>query len=275
VVFQPFLDQSGQQPARGRGFLVSLALHGVVALLTWLLCGRMGSADAPTRAIGQDAVSVHLASFPRQRVGPEAPAPATERPKRAGSWSSASRRAQGHPAAVVATEPAPQPSAALATEDEGEAQPGTPDESADPGGTQAGGSPADGSFGAAGGGSRPVRRRQVQLFGRVVGGNRPEAIGAQGLPYAPLKETTALRTYDVFPPLPASQWDGDRPYLVVLDVCVSREGQVSDVGLIRPASRIFDPVVLEAVRTWRYKPRLVDGQAQAFCHVVAIKYEQL
>jgi TonB family protein len=108
-----------------------------------------------------------------------------------------------------------------------------------------------------------------------VGGGRREGIGSNGLPYAPLKESTALRTYDFFPPLPASQWTSDRPYLVVLDVCVSGEGQVSDVALVRPASPSFDPVLLEAVRTWRYKPRLVGGSARAFCHVVAIKYEPL
>ena len=38
--------------------------------------------------------------------------------------------------------------------------------------------------------------------------------------------------------------------------------EVSDVALVRSASRIFDPVVVEAVRTWRYKPRLVDGHAR-------------
>jgi TonB family protein len=93
------------------------------------------------------------------------------------------------------------------------------------------------------------------------------------VPYAPLKESTALRTYDFFPPLPAAQWSGDRPYVIVLEVCVSAEGTVSDVALLRPASRVLDAVVVEAVRTWRYKPRLVDGRVRAFCHLVAIKYE--
>jgi TonB family protein len=279
MVFQPFLDQSLQQPVRGRGYVVSFALHGLVALLIWSAWGQVASGDAPVPALVQATVSLRP-PYPQpgsRFVGP-APGPAAERPKR-GSWPAASRPTEARPAVVVALEPAAAPPASVqpTAEDEPDAEPGALDGEAAPGGTGAGGpGVGEGPSGEIGEDrSRPGRRRPIELFGRVVGGNRREMVGAQGVPYASLKESTALRSYDFFPPLPAAQWAGDRPYLVVLDVCVSGEGQVSEVALVRPASRVFDPVVLEAVRTWRYKPRLVDGQAQAFCHVVAIKYEQL
>jgi TonB family protein len=274
TVFQPFLDQSMQRPGRGRGLLVSLALHGLGALLIWLAWGQVESGAPPHAALVQQ---VEVSVRPRiadRAVGPvalEPGGPAAERPKRAVS-SNAPRRTR---AAVVAIAPAPEPpvTAEGPAEDAGD----QPDRGDDPGGPQAGGLGAvEGSAVDGGqGGGRPGRRRPVELFGRVVGGGRGAVMGPRGLPYAPLKESTELRTYDFFPPLPAAQWASDRPYLVVLDVCVSGEGQVSDVALVKPASRIFDPVVLEAVRTWRYRPRLVDGQAQSFCHVVAIKYERL
>lgn len=280
TVFQPFLDQSLHRPIRGRGYLLSFVLHAVLALLIWLAWGRVEPGEPAIPVLKQVAVSLrpqHPHRAP-SLVGPEAPVPAAERPRRAGSSTSPSRGARA-PLVPVAFAPVPQLLAAAPTviEDERDDEAGAPDDGVASGDAQSGGSGTTGGPPGEGGnaGSRPGRRRPIELFGRVVGGGRRQVIGPQGLPYASLKEATELRTYDVFPPLPAAQWAGDRPYAIVLDVCVSGEGQVSDVALVKPASRIFDPVVLEAVRTWRYKPRLVDGHARAFCHVVAIKYEQL
>jgi len=279
TVFQPFLDQSLQRPARGRAYVVSLALHGLVGVLIWLAWGQGDPEGAPGSVPVRVAASLNLPKFHRVAlVGPEAPVRAAPSGK-AGSSPPAPRRPQTRPAAVVSLQSSPEPvsSASPGIEGEPDGQPGVPGPAADLGGTPSGG--PGGTEGPAGepgqAGGRPGRRRPIQLFGRVVGGGRREVRSPQGVPYAPLKESTDLRTYDVFPPLPASQWTSDRPYVVVLDVCVSGDGQVSDVALVKPASRIFDPVVLDAVRTWRYKPRLVDGEARAFCHVVAIKYEQL
>jgi hypothetical protein len=261
-VFQPFLDQGLQRPVRGRGHLVSLALHGLAAVLIWLAWGPVepGAPAGDTRA----SVVVSLA-WPSLRA---APAPAVEPPA---AGPPAVRRSRARPAPVVVIGPsqeAPVSEERVVGDEQGDPlEPGSGGAGASgPEGTPVESAPVE---------SRPARRRPLELYGRVVGGSRREGVGSNGLPYAPLKESTALRTYDFFPPLPASQWTSERPYLVVVDVCVSGEGQVSDVALVRPASPSFDPVLLEAVRTWRYKPRLVDGNARAFCHVVAIKYEQL
>jgi len=64
------------------------------------------------------------------------------------------------------------------------------------------------------------------------------------------------------------------PYVVVLDVCVATDGHVSDAELRSSASPKLDPIVLRAVKRWRYGPRLVGGKASPFCHRVVIKYER-
>jgi hypothetical protein len=273
MVFQPFLDQSLQRPPRRRGYLVSLALHGLVGALIWAAWGRAEPGDSPGSALVTVAAFLRQPNLARGSADPQARAPA-EGSKKAGSGPAARRmRALAAPIAVPVEPPV---TAEPLAEEEGDDQPGALDGGEDLGPPQGSGAGAAAPTGQAEqSGGRATGRRPVELFGRVVGGGGGAAMGPRGLPYAALKESTELRTYDVFPPLPASQWPIDRPYLVVLDVCVSGDGQVSDVALVRPASRVFDPLVVDAVRTWRYRPRLVDGQAQAFCHVVAIKYERL
>jgi TonB family protein len=93
------------------------------------------------------------------------------------------------------------------------------------------------------------------------------------LPFVSLKEATSLRTHDHFPRLPAALWPDRGPYLVALQVCVSAEGRVSDAALMSHGSARLDPIVVQAVRGWRYRPRLQDGQPGPFCHGILIKYE--
>lgn len=125
------------------------------------------------------------------------------------------------------------------------------------------------------------RRRRPELAGRVVGENRPmgflsserSGTGAGPAPYVSIHEATNLRTHDFFPRLPAALWPSHRPYVVVVDLCVSPEGRVSDAEFVVRGSASLDPIVLAAVRTWRYRPRLVGGSPRAFCHLITIQYE--
>jgi TonB family protein len=87
-------------------------------------------------------------------------------------------------------------------------------------------------------------------------------------------EATTLRARDSFPRLPESVWSGGRPYVVKLEICVADDGRVREAVLRSSASARLDPIVLAAVRTWRYRPRLVGGKATPFCHGVVIKYER-
>jgi TonB family protein len=114
------------------------------------------------------------------------------------------------------------------------------------------------------------RGRALEMAGRVVASelDAGETGAARGLPYVSIAEATGRRTYDFFPRLPLSSWDGRGPYTVVIDLCVSPEGRVSEAVLLSGKAATLDRQVLRAVRTWRYRAR-PDG----FCHVVTIRYE--
>jgi len=127
--------------------------------------------------------------------------------------------------------------------------------------------------GFGGDGDEPGRRGPRELFARVTGGGVPSGPPAHDdRQYLSLEQATALRKQDYFPRLPASLWPTRQPYVVVVDLCVSEQGLVVDAVLQSSASRRLDPVVMAAVRTWRYQPFLVDGAARAFCHEITIEY---
>jgi periplasmic protein TonB len=48
-------------------------------------------------------------------------------------------------------------------------------------------------------------------------------------------------------------------------VCVSRDGTVDDVRFLKSADPIVDPLVVQALRTWRYRPYQVNGRPVPFC----------
>lgn len=85
-----------------------------------------------------------------------------------------------------------------------------------------------------------------------------------------------LRTNDLFPALPPSYWDpGHFKYLMLLEVCVSREGGVSDVRVKESATPEIDALVTTTIRSvWRYRPRVIAGVARPFCHPIRIVYER-
>jgi hypothetical protein len=140
------------------------------------------------------------------------------------------------------------------------------------GGDLAGGAPAISGGGGPGPGARR-RRRPIELFGRVVGGRGCAVPAHAAIPCASLRESTALRARDHFPRLPAALWPDPRPYIVKVEICVSVAGAVSDAVLLSKESERFDPIVLEAVRAWVYRPRLSAGAPTPFCHSVVIQYD--
>jgi TonB family protein len=91
------------------------------------------------------------------------------------------------------------------------------------------------------------------------------------------EETAAyFRTDSTFPSLPDSYWDNAvREYPVTLEICVSAEGSVSNVTVTRRAGNDdIDTLVCSAVRSWRYRPRMVAGVARPFCHPIVIRYSR-
>jgi hypothetical protein len=90
-----------------------------------------------------------------------------------------------------------------------------------------------------------------------------------------LTETMAAyyRTYEVFPGMPESfWWGGATNYLMAIEVCVSMEGSVSNVTFQQGANEDVDRLVATAIRSWRYRPRIVGGSPRPFCHPIRIEY---
>ena len=85
-------------------------------------------------------------------------------------------------------------------------------------------------------------------------------------------EAGYLRTYDDYPPLPRSLWVWGRVYSVLAQVCVSARGEVSDVAIKRGAAPELDRAVAVAMRSWRYRPRLIAGTPQPFCHLIKLDF---
>ena len=148
-----------------------------------------------------------------------------------------------------------------------------PAEAGDGDGAGAGNGLGDGfgdGFGTGSGGDAMSRELHARVLGNEVVDVRPR----EGAPTISHDEATALRTRDSFPRLPESVWPEWRPYIVKLEICVGEDGRVREAVLRSSASARLDPVVLAAAKTWRYRPRVVDGKPAPFCHGVVIKYER-
>src|SRR5436305_2048216 len=59
---------------------------------------------------------------------------------------------------------------------------------------------------------------------------------------------------------------------VVVEVCVSDHGQVSDAVIAEGSLRAVDHTLCTAIRSWRYRPLVVNGAATPFCHFMRITY---
>jgi hypothetical protein len=260
MVFRAFLEQRRFRPRRGRAHLGSLVLH-LAALLTLALAARELRREEPM-VVPTPTLAVSLIA-PR----PAAALGASVRPP-----SSGPRRAPRvrHPAVPRESAPAAAPAVEMPTgPPPGEIfiEPAVASEGL-------GAGPGDGPIEGEGGGS--VRGRRPELFARVIGGGIPTGAPARGdRRFVSLKEATTLRTHDYFPRLPAAWWPERGPYVVAIELCVSEEGRVSEAALRSRASARLDPVVLAAVRGWRYRPRVEGGKPSPFCHGVVIKYERI
>lgn len=54
-------------------------------------------------------------------------------------------------------------------------------------------------------------------------------------------------------------------------MCVSAQGTVTSVRLVKGAGPAIDGQIPSVLRRWRYRPRMVDGQPQPFCY--PLRYE--
>jgi hypothetical protein len=109
------------------------------------------------------------------------------------------------------------------------------------------------------------------------GGADDEAMVGPPLPDAPprvsMNYAAYLRTYEPFPTLPESCWPpGRTTNTVLLEICVSDRGEVTNVVVRESAGEEVDGYLTEAARTWRYRPRIVRGTPMPFCHPIRLVY---
>jgi outer membrane biosynthesis protein TonB len=273
-----------------RPLLFSCALHGVIVLIMLAVTPR-----SPAREpVG--AAEIALDPTPRPNLAVDVDVlghtggggPAHPAERAVAAPTRAHRRRSAATSAIAAAAPAPEPAPELAAPspvDEGSiavaraaaatAAPGAPGDEAkgDGDGAGAGNGLGDGfgdGFGPGNGGAAMGRELQARVLGDEVVDVPPR----EGSPIISHDEATTLRTRDSFPRLPESEWPGFRPYIVKLEICVAEDGRVREAALLSSASARLDPVVLAAAKTWRYRPRLVEGKPTPFCHGVVIKYER-
>ncbi len=71
--------------------------------------------------------------------------------------------------------------------------------------------------------------------------------------------------------LPPSLARAEMKLAAVVKMCVSAEGKVADLKLLKSADPAIDAQIPAVLGKWRYKPLVVDGRAVPFCYV--LQYE--
>ena len=84
-------------------------------------------------------------------------------------------------------------------------------------------------------------------------------------------ETPALlhRVEPYYPPMAvAARLEG----MVILEAIIGRDGTVAEVKVLRSAGVLLDREALLAVRQWRFKPLLLNGQREEFILTVTLSF---
>jgi periplasmic protein TonB len=83
---------------------------------------------------------------------------------------------------------------------------------------------------------------------------------------------TPARLYRVEPYYPPVAVSARLEGIVILEAIVDRDGSVAEVKLLRSAGVLLDREALLAVRQWRYKPLLLNGQRERFILTVTLSF---
>jgi protein TonB len=109
------------------------------------------------------------------------------------------------------------------------------------------------------------------VVGGIVGGTAPPPPKSTGPKMLSAKAGHSLlainpqvRPYKVNVPEEYVQ-RGDE-YVATIRICVSAQGNVSSVKILRPSIPVIDLQIPNVIPKWRYHPYLVDGQASDFCY---------
>jgi hypothetical protein len=91
------------------------------------------------------------------------------------------------------------------------------------------------------------------------------AVGGMQLLTDPMKDPR----YRVALP-PAFNRPGVRLWALI-KICVSKEGDVADVKLVKGMDPTVDPLLREKAMSWKYRPYTIDGRPVPFCY--SLRYD--
>jgi periplasmic protein TonB len=86
----------------------------------------------------------------------------------------------------------------------------------------------------------------------------------------PLRMLALSQTYPVYPERARIRGWEDR---LVVRYIIGTDGKVREVSIVEPSERkLFADATLRAIRHWRFRPMMKDGQAQEVVHELTIYY---
>ena len=80
-----------------------------------------------------------------------------------------------------------------------------------------------------------------------------------------------MKVLDVSPVYPPEAREARVQGVVILEITLSRTGEVSDVEVVR-STPLLDEAAVAAVRQWRYEPTLVDGEPVSILMTVTMNF---
>lgn len=76
-----------------------------------------------------------------------------------------------------------------------------------------------------------------------------------------------------YPQYPTSCIDSRKEGIVIVRYIIGKDGHVNEVSIIHHAARKeFDESTLEAVRQWRFRPLIIDGEAMEVVHEMTVYF---
>jgi periplasmic protein TonB len=232
MAFEAILSQQRAAPSRWRRITLTFSVFvHAVALAAGIVHSLWQVEEMP-----MPAIEVTLAMAPPPPPPPPPPPKRSSKPK--------TKPTESKPKTLVAPKEVPvaepEPAEEEAEEDEGEE-----------GGVEGG---------VAGG-----------VIGGVVGAAPPpppKSTGPkllnQGTGHKLLAINPTVRPYRVN--VPEEIMDRADSFRTVIQICVSAQGAVTSVKIIKPSNPMIDAQIPKVIPRWKYKPYMLDGVATPFCY---------
>ena len=125
----------------------------------------------------------------------------------------------------------------------------------------------------------PVRQAGGEIGGDIGGkiGGRPGGIVFPDDGRIHIERNQQLPLVVVtqeYPKYPDSERKAQREDQVIVRYVIGKDGRVNDIQILSHANfPAFDEAVLDALRQWRFRPMIKDGQRVEVVHELAINFE--